>query len=119
VLRKFGFTKRKLGVTAHGLRHEALIGEYVVRTGQQPPVRGGAREGTSEVKAACLAILRLNVDSKPSSRIDRGPRVVSHPLLEPAAHGRVMHRALAPGRLPYQRWILNRFRSDSRAFCAC
>lgn len=26
VLRKFGFTKGKLGVTAHGLRDEALIG---------------------------------------------------------------------------------------------
>lgn len=59
VLRKFGFTKRKLGVTAHGLRHEALIGEYVVRTGQQPPVRGGASDGSSEVKDACLAVSRM------------------------------------------------------------
>ena len=41
VLGKFGITSRTLGVTAHGLRHEALIDEFVVRTDQQPPVRGG------------------------------------------------------------------------------
>ena len=41
VLGKFGITSRALGVTAHGLRHEALIEEFVVRTGLQPPVRGG------------------------------------------------------------------------------
>jgi len=38
---------------------EALIGEYVVLTGQQPPVRGGAREGTREVKAAYLAVSKM------------------------------------------------------------
>jgi Integrase len=65
VLRKFGFTKRKLGVTAHGLRHEALIGEYVVRTGQQPPVRGGAREASSVVEAACLAVSKMAGHSRP------------------------------------------------------
>lgn len=65
VLRKFGFTKRKLGVTAHGLRHEALIGEYVVRTGQQPPVRGGASDASSEVKAACLAVSKIAGHSRP------------------------------------------------------
>ncbi|RIX48214.1 MAG: hypothetical protein D3M94_04790 [Rhodocyclales bacterium GT-UBC] len=42
VLAKFGITERTLGVTAHGLRHEALIDEFVARSGQQPPVRGGS-----------------------------------------------------------------------------
>jgi hypothetical protein len=65
VLRKFGFTKRKLGVTAHGLRHEALIGEYVVRTGEQPPVRGGASDRSNEVKAACLAVSKMAGHSRP------------------------------------------------------
>ena len=53
---KFGITQRKLGVTAHGLRHEALIDEFVAQTGQQPPVRGGV-----EVPAAAeqLAVSRL------------------------------------------------------------
>ena len=65
VLRKFGFNKRKLGVTAHGLRHEALIGEFVVRTGQPPPVRGGASDGSSEVKTAYLAVSKMAGHSRP------------------------------------------------------
>lgn len=41
VLEKFGITFRKLGATAHGLRHEALIDHFEALTGQPPPVRGG------------------------------------------------------------------------------
>ena len=41
VLEKFGITFRELGVTAHGLRHEALIDHFELLTGQPPPVRGG------------------------------------------------------------------------------
>lgn len=41
VLEKFGVTRSKLGVTAHGLRHEALIDHFVKLTGELPPVRGG------------------------------------------------------------------------------
>lgn len=41
VLEKFGITFRELGVTAHGLRHEALIDHFQSLTGQPPPVRGG------------------------------------------------------------------------------
>ncbi|WP_371435775.1 phage integrase N-terminal domain-containing protein [Polaromonas sp.] len=41
VLEKFGITFRALGVTAHGLRHEALIEHFQSLTGQPPPVRGG------------------------------------------------------------------------------
>ena len=41
VMRKFGITKSALGVTAHGLRHEALIEKFEEITGQSPPVRNG------------------------------------------------------------------------------
>jgi integrase len=58
-LEKFGITTRKLGVTAHGLRHEALIDEFVAQTGQQPPVRGGAEMSVEAEKAARLAVSRL------------------------------------------------------------
>jgi site-specific recombinase XerC len=41
VLTKFGITVRERGVTAHGLRHEVLIGHYEALVGIPPPVRGG------------------------------------------------------------------------------
>ena len=41
VMRKFGITRAALGVTAHGLRHEALIEKFEEITGQAAPVRGG------------------------------------------------------------------------------
>jgi site-specific recombinase XerC len=41
VLEKFGITFSKLGVTAHGLRHEFLIDHFESLTGHAPPVRGG------------------------------------------------------------------------------
>jgi hypothetical protein len=56
---KFGVTRRKLGVTAHGLRHEALIDEFVAQTGQQPPVRGGVERPAAAEEAARLAVPRL------------------------------------------------------------
>jgi len=37
VLVKFGICNSKLDITAHVLRHEALIDEFVALTGQQPP----------------------------------------------------------------------------------
>lgn len=43
VMEKFGITKKLLGVTAHGLRHEVLIERYETLTGQAAPVRGGSR----------------------------------------------------------------------------
>lgn len=59
VLGKFGITARELGITAHGLRHEALIDEFVACSGQQPPVRGGGAL-TPEVEAAARkAVARL------------------------------------------------------------
>ena len=59
VLVKFGITTRKLGVTAHGLRHEALIDEFVARTGQQPPVRAGANMSAEVERATRVAVSRL------------------------------------------------------------
>jgi site-specific recombinase XerD len=59
VLDKFGITARELGVTAHGLRHEALIDEFLAHSGQQPPVRGGG-DLTPEAEAlARQAVARL------------------------------------------------------------
>ena len=43
VLERFGVTRKELGVTAHGLRHEVLIDQYKGLTGANPPVRGGER----------------------------------------------------------------------------
>jgi hypothetical protein len=49
-----------LGITAHGLRHEALIEEYIAITGQEPPLRGGGEGLTREQEdAARLAVSRL------------------------------------------------------------
>lgn len=45
VMARFGITSKKLGVTAHGLRHQALIEHYTEQTGGvAPPVRGGKAE---------------------------------------------------------------------------
>jgi integrase len=43
VMKKFGITKKQLGVTSHGLRHEMLIDQFERLTGELPPVRGGAK----------------------------------------------------------------------------
>ena len=59
VLAKFGITARLLGVTAHGLRHEALIEEFVACSGQQPPVRGGGPLTPEAETAARRAVARL------------------------------------------------------------
>jgi integrase len=59
VLDKFGITARELGITAHGLRHEALIDEFVARSGQQPPVRGGGELTPAAEVAARRAVARL------------------------------------------------------------
>lgn len=41
LLKKHGFTKKELGVTAHGLRHQYLQNLYEKLTGHVSPVRGG------------------------------------------------------------------------------
>ena len=51
---------RRVGITAHGQRHEALIEEYIAITGQEPPLRGGGEGLTREQEdAARLAVSRL------------------------------------------------------------
>ncbi len=59
VLRKFGISAARLGVTAHGLRHEVLIDHYQQLTGQAPPVRGGEPLPPDVDKAARRAVARL------------------------------------------------------------
>lgn len=59
VLAKFGVTFRQLGVTAHGLRHEALIDKYREIAGSEPPVRGGAVPQEDVELAAREAVVRL------------------------------------------------------------
>ena len=49
VLRKFGISKKDLGVTAHGLRHEFLIDNYEAITGFPAAIRGEV-ESTLENK---------------------------------------------------------------------
>jgi integrase len=43
VMERIGITKRGLGVTPHGLRHQYAADEYKVATGEAPPVEGGSR----------------------------------------------------------------------------
>lgn len=59
VLEKFGITARELGVTAHGLRHEALIDKFVAHSGQQPPVRGGGALTPEAEASARQAVAKL------------------------------------------------------------
>jgi integrase len=56
---KFGATGRKLGVTAHGLRHEALIAHYQEKAGVPPPVRGGNPVSRGTDAAARLSAAKL------------------------------------------------------------
>ena len=46
---KFKITKKDLGVTGHGLRHEHLIDIYEEISGQPAPVRGGLKENVDSV----------------------------------------------------------------------
>lgn len=59
VLDKFGVTFSKLGVTAHGLRHEALIDHFESLTGHAAPVRGGVALPAGVDEAARQAVARL------------------------------------------------------------
>ena len=59
VLTKFGVTFRQLGVTAHGLRHEALIDKYRERARTEPPVRGGKPPSREVELAARKAVVQM------------------------------------------------------------
>ncbi|MDO9001878.1 MAG: phage integrase N-terminal domain-containing protein [Aquabacterium sp.] len=59
VVAKFGITVRELGVTAHGLRHEVLIGHYQALAGGPPPVRGEGTVAPELDRAARQAVAHL------------------------------------------------------------
>jgi integrase len=44
IMQKFGITKKDMGVTLHGLRHEKMHSIYEEVTGQPCPVKGGKKE---------------------------------------------------------------------------
>jgi integrase len=58
VMKKFGVTKRALGVTPHGLRHEYAGDRYEAVAGVAPPVRGGARPDAVTEHGARLHVAR-------------------------------------------------------------
>jgi integrase len=60
VMEKFGITSGELGITAHGLRHEALIQRFGDKTGgEAPPVRGGALLSPDVDRAARQAVAEM------------------------------------------------------------
>ena len=67
VMRKAGITRKQLGVTAHGLRHEFAQEFHVELTDVQPPVRGGDACADPEVlKSALIEIARQLGHNRPS-----------------------------------------------------
>ncbi len=56
ILRRFGITRRALGVTAHGLRHQYANDRYAMLTGAPAPVRGGPAIDAATDDAARLAV---------------------------------------------------------------
>ena len=57
VMQKAGITKRQLGVTAHGLRHQFAHEFHVELTGVQAPVRGG--DVCADPEALKVALLEI------------------------------------------------------------
>lgn len=58
VLKKFGVSKKQLGITAHGLRHQFANDQYAFQTGEPSPVRGGNSIEREVDRAARLNIAR-------------------------------------------------------------
>ena len=56
VMKKFGVTKKSLGVTAHGLRHEYAGDRYEALAGVSPPVRGGTQPDSAIDERARLHV---------------------------------------------------------------
>lgn len=56
VLRKAGVTKKMLGVTAHGLRHQFAGDLFYEITGLEAPVAGGKLSDADQLRAAYLAV---------------------------------------------------------------
>jgi integrase len=59
VLRKFGICEAKLGIVAHGLRHQLVNDEYERDTGTPAPVRGGPARPAGDTAARERAATRL------------------------------------------------------------
>jgi integrase len=58
-LARFGLTRAALGVTAHGLRHQALNDAYEAQTGVPTPVRGGGTVAMDADRAARYKVSNL------------------------------------------------------------
>ncbi len=58
VMKKFGLTRKALGVTAHGLRHEYAGDQYEAVAGVTPPVGGGTRPDRGTDQRARLHVAR-------------------------------------------------------------
>lgn len=58
VMRKFGLTHSELGVTGHGLRHQAMSDGYEALTGVPSPVRGGVLQDPALKEQARLRMTR-------------------------------------------------------------
>ena len=66
VMRKAGITRKELGVTAHGLRHQFAQEFHVELTDVQAPVRGGdVCVDLETLKAALLEIARQLGHNRP------------------------------------------------------
>ena len=65
VMRKFGLTNEGLGVTGHGLRHQAMSDGYEALVGTPSPVRGGVCEDENAVEVAKLRMTRNAGHNRP------------------------------------------------------
>lgn len=59
VLARFGITKKEMGVTGHGLRHDYANDKYERMTGKPTPVRGGVK-GEVETEADYVARMQTS-----------------------------------------------------------
>lgn len=67
VLGRQGITRKAMGTTSHGLRHEVFIDAYEAFTGVEPPVRGGQRPDPRIDRAARLAVSRIAGHARPKA----------------------------------------------------
>ena len=65
VLRRAGVTKKMLGVTGHGLRHQFLGQLYYELTGVAPPVAGEQLSDADRMRAAYLEVARQMGHGRP------------------------------------------------------
>lgn len=68
VMQKFGVTRKGMGVTSHGLRHQWLQQYYEVQTGVPAPVKGSAERAAIEAHRQAL---RATVEAAGHSRTSK------------------------------------------------